>query len=256
MRSRRVRFAPIWLESVYTLWMPTVPARRPSPSVHGRAPTCQPRPPTSSIQSRVCTCERAIVRSVSGGGALCALAVCMRRAALVGVDSCPMEIHCASEMAPSLDARPCSDVPGAAASNEQPVLHVRTREHATAHSHSGGGVPRALAAHAHRAALVGVGSYHIEAHRARETDISLGAWPCFDVPAAASDKQPAFAYAHMRTRHRRLPRERRRTTRACGVRAPRCDGWSRFMPHGNPLRQRDGTFPQCTAVLRRACRGL
>ena len=128
---RRVRAAPRWLESIHALWKPTVPVRRPSPSEHSRAPMCQPRPPTSRRRSSVRTCKRATVRSLSGEGAPRALAACARRAALVGVGSCPMDIHCASATAHSLDARPCSDVP-AAASNEQPALHVRTRERATA----------------------------------------------------------------------------------------------------------------------------
>ena len=273
-RLRRARAAPRWLESVHALWKPTAPARRPSPSVHGRAPTCQPRPPTSSRRSRVRTANAPRARSLSGGGAARALAACARRAALVGVGPCPMEAHCASETALSLGARPCSDVP-AAASNEQlacacahseratarslsreeaqharlrraraaprwlesvhalwkptaparrpsPSVHgraptcqprpptsswlarVRKRTRHRALSLSGGGAARALAACARRAALVGVGPCPMEAHCASETALSLGARPCSDVPAAASNEQPAFACAHTRTRHRAL----------------------------------------------------
>ena len=52
-RLQRARAAPRWLESVPALWKPIAPARRPSPSVHGRAPTCHPRPPTSSFLAYV-----------------------------------------------------------------------------------------------------------------------------------------------------------------------------------------------------------
>ena len=152
-RLRSARAAPRWLMSVHTLWKPTAPARRPSPSVHGRAPTCQPWPPASSRRSRERTRERATARSLSGRSAPRALAACTRRAALVGVVSCPMEAHCASE-----------------------------------------------------------------------STLSLGARPCSDVPAVASNEQPAFACAHTRTRQRTLSLGRRRTTRAYGVRALRRAG--------------------------------
>ena len=115
-RLRRVRAVLRWFESVYTIGKPTTPASRPSPTLHGRAPTCKPRPPTSSRRSS-----------------------------------------------------------------------VRTRERATARS---------------------------------------------------------------------LSRGRRRATRACGVCVPRRASWSRFIPYETPLRQRDGPLPRCTAVLRRASRGL
>ena len=49
---------------------------------------------------------------------------------------------------------------------------------------------------------------------------------------------------------------RRRSTRACSVRAPRRAGWSRSLPYGSPLCQRDGPLPRCTAALRRASCGL
>ena len=55
---------------------------------------------------------------------------------------------------------------------------------------------------------------------------------------------------------RALSLRRRRSTCACGVCAPRCAGWSRSLPYGSPLRQRDGALPRCTAALRRACRGI
>ena len=117
VRLRRSRAAPCMLESSYALRKSTTPSRRSFLSVHGRASTCQPRPPTSSRRSRVRTRERATARSLSGGGAACALAARACCAALAGAGPCPMEAHCASEAALSLDVRPRSDVP-AAASNE------------------------------------------------------------------------------------------------------------------------------------------
>ena len=68
-------------------------------------------------------------------------------------------------------------------------LRVRTRKRATARSLSGGGAPHALAARARCAVLVGVGSYHSNAHCASETALFLCARPCSDVPAASSNKQ-------------------------------------------------------------------
>ena len=44
----------------------------------------------------------------------------------------------------------------------------------------------------------------MNAHSVSEAALSLGARACLDVPAAAANKQPAFACAHARTRHRML----------------------------------------------------
>ena len=147
-------------------WCRSMPYESPLLQRDGPLPRCTAalRRASRGLQQaaflRMCARKSATARalSLSGGGAARALAACARRAALVGVDSCPMEIHCASETARSLSARSCSDVP-AAASNEQPALHVHARERATARFSSGGGAPRALAARAPRAALVGVGLY-------------------------------------------------------------------------------------------------
>ena len=49
---------------------------------------------------------------------------------------------------------------------------------------------------------------------------------------------------------------RRRSTRACGVRAPRSVGWSRSMPLGRSLRQREASLLWCTAALQRTDYGL
>ena len=117
-RLRRARAALRWLQWAYALVKNTASARRPFPSVHGRAPTCQPRLQTSSRRLRVRTRKRATACTLSGGSAAPALAECARCAALVEVDPCYMKAHCASETVLSLGARPRSVLPDAA-SNEQ-----------------------------------------------------------------------------------------------------------------------------------------
>ena len=59
------RVAPLWLGWDFALRRPTAPARRPSPSVHGRNPMCQPRPPTSSFLAHVRKKKRHRARSLS-----------------------------------------------------------------------------------------------------------------------------------------------------------------------------------------------
>jgi len=113
-RFRSACATPRRLESTHALWKATAPAGRPSPSVHGRAPTCQP---LSSLGEVGCACSalaRHCARSLLGGGAARALATCARPTALVGVGPCPMEDHCPSRTSLSLSARPCSDVPALA----------------------------------------------------------------------------------------------------------------------------------------------
>ena len=263
------------------------------------------------------TRECATACSLSAGGAARALAACARCAALIGVGLCFTEVHCASDTALFLGARPCSDVPAVVASNgvrvcahanapprafSRHVTHharlwrlrdaprwlesvpglpkptapairpfssthcraltcqprppkssrrsrVGTHERATRCSHSGVGAARARAACARRVALVGVGPRPTKARCTSEAALSHGARSYSDVPAAASSEQPAFACAHTQMRHCVLSLGRRRSTCACGVRALRRVGWSRFLPHGGPLRQRDGPLPRCTAVL-------
>ena len=133
---------------------------------------------------------------------------------------------------------------------------VRTRECANARSLWGGGAARALAVHAHRAALVAVGPHPTLAHCVSETALSLGARPCSDAPAAASNGEPAFACAHTRTRHRAPFLGRRRRICACGARAPRRAYWSRSIPYESPLRQQHGLSPSVHDCVRRASRGL
>ena len=185
-RLRRAHAAPRWLESAHILLKATAPAGRPSPSVHGRASTCQPRP-----QNEKLTCVRAQVKqrnrvrslSLSGGSAARALATCARPAALVGVGPYPMEARCDSGTAVSLNARTCLDVPVAASKREAYLRACASQKVPTARAHSlsAGSAARALATCARRAALVGIGPYSIEAHCASGTAVSLGARPCCDV---------------------------------------------------------------------------
>ena len=88
----------------------------------------------------------------------------------------------------------------AAASNAQPACtcaHTRSRHCAL--FLWGGGTGRALAARARRAALVGVAPCTVRGHCTSERPLSFGAWPCSDVPAAASNaKQAARLTWHRR----------------------------------------------------------
>ena len=75
---------------------------------------------------------------------------------------------------------------------------VRTAPTARARSLSGGGAARALATCARPAALVGVGRCSMKAHCASGTAVSLGARPCSDVRAAASNEQLTCACAQVK----------------------------------------------------------
>ena len=169
-----------------------------------------------------------------------------------------MKAQCPSETALSLGARPRSDVPAAAPNMQLSCACAQGKAPPRALSLSGGGAARALSACARRALLVGVGPCPMEAHRASETALSLGARPRSDVPAAAYNLQQA-AFLRMcagkSATARALSLGKRRSTRACGVRAPRCAGWRRPVPFGSPLHQRDGPLPRCMAALRPASRG-
>ena len=136
---------------------------------------------------------------------------------------------------------------------------VRTAQAARALSLSGASAARALATCACHAALVGVGSYLMEAYCTSGTAVSLGARPCSLVRAAASIRAAdlrACACQNCANRARSLSLGRKRSTRKCDVRAPRCAGCSPLIPYGSLLHQRDGRLPRCTAVLRRASRKL
>ena len=224
--------------------------------MHGRAPTCQPRSPTSSFLAHAQDKALPRVLSLLGEGAARTLAACALRGTLVGVGPCSTKAPCASETALILGARPRSDMP-AAASNEQPAFareHMRTRHCVL--SLSEGGAARALAVCARRAALVGVVLCPVEAHYGSDSVLSLGARPCSDVPVAASNEQPASACAHTPPHHHTHSLGRRRTTHACDARARRRTSWSRSCRDGSELQQRDESLFRCTALLRRASRGL
>ena len=136
----------------------------------------------------------ALSLSLSGGIAACALPTCARPAALVGVGPCPMEAHCASRTAVSLGALPCSDVLALALTSREVGCACSALARTCALSLSGGSAARALATCARADALVGVGLYPKETHRARETAVFFGARPCSDVPAAAPKRE-----AYLRT---------------------------------------------------------
>ena len=76
------------------------------------------------------------------------------------------------------------------------------------------------------------------------------------MPAAASNEQLRCAQEKKSATARALVLARKRSTRACGVRAPLRAGWSRPMPRGCPLRHFHGHPPRCTAVFRHASRSL
>ena len=185
-RWRCASAAPRWLESVHALRQPTAPAKRPSPSVHGRALTSQPRPPTSS------------------------------RLAL-----------------------------------------VRTRDHATTlalfreeaqHATRGVGTPRR--AGGNRPMLFRSPLRQRDRPFLQCTAVLRHASRCLQ---RAVDLRVC---AHANAPLRYLSLGRRRNTRACGVRAPRCAGCSRPMPFGRTLHQREVSILRCSTVLPRASRGL
>ena len=146
--------------------------------------------------------------------------------------------------------------------NEQLICvraQVRTAQTTRALSLSGGSAARALATCARPAALGGVGPYPMKAYCTSGTAVSCGARLCFGVRAANSKRAAdlrACASQNCANRARSLSLGRKRSTRACDVRAPRRAGWSRPIPYESLLHLRDGRLLRCTAVLRRASRKL
>ena len=166
---------------------------------------CSDEPAMASNEKSACarahTRSRHYACSLSGEGAARALTAWARHAALVGVGPCPSEAHCTSETTLSLIARPRSGVPSTA-SNEQPACaRADMRKRHCAIAPSGGGEARALVARARRAALVVVGLCPWKGHCASARPLPFGARPCSNVPAAASNEQPACACAHTQSRH-------------------------------------------------------
>ena len=169
--------------SDHTRRKPTAPAGRPSPSVHGRDPTCQPLSSLGQVGCARSSLVSHCACAISGECAAHALATCARPAALVRVDPCLIEAHCASGTAVSLGARPCSDV-RAPASNERVTCASKCSLNRTRSLFlSGGSAARALATCTRPAALTRVGPYPLELHCASGMAVSLGARPCSDVPA-------------------------------------------------------------------------
>ena len=264
-RLRRARAAPRWLESAFTLWKPTAPAGRPSPSVHGRDSACEPRPPNEQltcVRAQVRTAQTARALSLTGGSAARALATCARRAALVGVGPYAIKAYCTSGTAVSFGARLCSHVRAACSKRAADLRACGSQNcanRARTCSLSGGSAARTLSTCARRAALVGVGLYDMEAYCASGSAVSLGARPCFGVRAAAPRRAAdlrACPSQNCANCARSLSHGRKRSTRACDVRAPRRAGWSWPIRYKSLLHQRDGRLLRCTAVLPRASRVL
>ena len=249
-RLRHARAPPRWLESVHTLRKPTAPARRPSPSAHGRAPTCQLLSSLGEVGSAL-----APLRSLSLGRrrSTSACDVCAPRRAgwsrLIPYDS-PLRHRngrlpwCTAVLRRS---SPCPHlVMGCACS-------ALTRH--CARFLSGGCAARAFATCARPAALVGVGLYPIEAHCARGTAVSLGAQPCFDVRAPASNEQLTCACAHVKKAPPRalspsLSREEAQHALATCARpaalvAVRHTLWKPTVPAGRPSPSAHGRAPTC-----------
>ena len=78
---------------------------------------------------------------------------------------------------------------------------------------------RAYRARARRAARVVVAPFSMEGHCTGETSLYFGARPWCDVPAAASEAQPASTWHAYSAPLRSLSIGRRRSTHACDARA-------------------------------------
>ena len=101
-------------------------------------------------------------------------------------------------MSLSIGARPWCDV-SAAVSKAQPAFAWRARERFTALAVYGEEAQHTRVRRARRAALVVIASCMAEGHSTGDKPHSIGARPCCDVLAAASNTQPTFAW-HARER--------------------------------------------------------
>jgi hypothetical protein len=190
-----------------------------------RASCCLPE----SASLRVARRTRAYhcVRCLSQRGASRKLAARACRAALALMTSCTSQGHSTGERPLCFGARPWCDVP-AAASQNQLVLAWHARARHCARCLLGAGASRELAAHAHHAALA-VGAPHTRLGRCSgERPLSFAARPWCDVPDAASQNQPAFAW-HAGARHRARCLSREGALRKRAVRVPWRDGCDRSM---------------------------
>ena len=198
-----------------------------------------------------CTPPRAL--SLSGECAARALATCARRAALVEVGPCPMEAHCASETALSLGARPRSDVPAAASNKQLSCTCAQAITPPRALSLLGGGAARALAACARRAGWTQFLPYGSPLH---QRDGPLPRCTAALRRACRGFQQAAFLHmcASNNATARALSLGRRRSTRACGVCAPRwLDSvpalWKPTAPARRPSPSVHGRAPTCQPRL-------
>ena len=167
--------------------------------MQGRAATCQLRsraqPACACAHTRLQHCARCF----SGGGA--ARALRRARAAprwLWSFYALWKGTAPARGLSPSVQRHALTCQPRPPAQPACAYAHTQSRH--CARSLSGGGASRALAARARRAALVVVGPYP-KVHCTSKEPLPFGARRCFDVPAAASNEQPACACAHTRSRH-------------------------------------------------------
>ena len=206
----RPRAVPRLLQLVRAICREIAPAR--GLSLFSARPWCDvPALPFNTLQTFAWhTRARHCVGCLSGVGAARDLAGRARRAALAVVGLSAMQEHCTGERPLPFDARPLCDEP-AAASNAHSAFawHARARKFAS--YLSGGSAARELAARARRAALILVGSCHTQRHCPGESSLSFGGRPWYDVPAAAFNTQPAFAW-HTGAPLRWLPLRRRRST--------------------------------------------
>ena len=166
------------------------------------------------------------------------LAARARRATLVGVGSCPMEGHCTSEKPLSFSARLCTAGPTAAPTPSkrrishgagatalslprEEVQHSRLRRASAA--------PRCLESVCTLRKVTAPAKSHSPLVHGRV----LTCWPRPTTPSKRHDSCDAGATALS------LSLGKRRSTRTCGARTPRCAGWSRTMPLGRKLHHRE-----------------
>jgi len=260
-RLRCARAVPRWLESVAALWKPTVPARRLSSSVHGRAPTCQTRPQTSRFLAHVRKKPSATARALSAG---------RRRSTLAGEVHAPrragwsrfLPYGSPQRQQDGLLRRCTAAVRRASRGLKQAgFLRMCARNQAPprALSFSREGAARARTCGvraSHRAGWDGMLPYEWPTAPARRPSSSVHGRAPTCQPRPATSRILAYVRKKPSATARALSAGRRRRTLAGEVRTPRRAGWSRFLPYGSPQRQRDGPLPRCTVAIPCASRGL
>ena len=140
-------------------------------------------------------------------------------------------------------------------SQNQPAFAWHALARHCARCLSGGGAARELAACAHHAALVLVGSCARQGHCTGERPLSFGAWPWCDVSAAASEIQPVFAW-HARAHHCARCLSGEGAARELAAR-PSCRAdCGRFMRHAGAMHRQETSLVRRAAVVRRASGGF